>query len=144
MKKGERVFKETKTHMSDPVGVDESCQLITYVQLSGLFSTKYSNISCSALPPCPAQSLTLPVRRHPLMYLSSLQMVWKSGRFTGFPPQHCWIRPDKHFGQFSGSCGLFPFHTLPLNALTEGFINSVGGKGVGSPISTQKQISPKL
>jgi hypothetical protein len=60
MKKGERVFKETKTHMSDPVGVDESCQLITYVQLSGLFSTKYSNISCSALPPCPAQSLTLP------------------------------------------------------------------------------------
>ncbi len=60
VKKGERVFKETKTHMSDPVGVDESCHLITYVQLSGLFSTKYSNISCSALPPCPAQSLTLP------------------------------------------------------------------------------------
>jgi hypothetical protein len=60
VKKGERVFKETKTHKSDPVGVDESCHLITYVQLSGLFSTKYSNISCSALPPCPAQFMTLP------------------------------------------------------------------------------------
>jgi hypothetical protein len=56
VKKSERVFKETKTHMSDPVGVDESCHLIAYVQLSGLFYTKYF----SALPPYPAQSLTLP------------------------------------------------------------------------------------
>jgi hypothetical protein len=58
VEKTERVFKETKTHMSDPVGVDESCHLIIYVQLSGLFYTKYFNISCSALPPS-AQSPTL-------------------------------------------------------------------------------------
>jgi hypothetical protein len=88
-------------------------------------------------------SNSIPVRRHPLMYLSCVQMVWKSGRFTGFPCQHCWIRPDNKFGQFGGSCGLFPLRTLPLNALTD-LNTSVGGKGVGSPISTQKQISPKL
>jgi hypothetical protein len=51
---------------------------------------------------------------------------------------------DKRSGQFGGSAGLFPFRTLSLNAHTVGFINSVKGKGVGSPVSTAWQRSPKL
>jgi hypothetical protein len=89
-------------------------------------------------------NFTIPIRSKPLMCLNFVQISSKLGRSSALPSQHCWIRRDKWLGQSGGSCGFIPLSTLSLNVFTVGLQSWSVGKGVGSPVSTAKQISPKL